>query len=387
MNANLQRKGAPFLLLSGLGPCFLEDSYLRGSLFDSLSDLPSTSANKLQHESTRINLDHLIYTDGEREFPLLRPLEDEMPQLVSATLESILQRHQIDCISLPIDIVWRNEDPPLLPYITAVGLSTTFMWNIEMLIEAVEWVKRYFPYSKVVLGGQYSSLKTSWLMEGHLAVDYVALGDGEVTLPAIVRVMTEDHYPENLLRIQKGLNGVTFVSPIEAPQPLDVYSKPSFKGLWRSLPYMSSRGCPHHCGFCAYPDGSPTWRYLSEIRVVEDWKKYRNENGTEIVRVMDSAFTTPPRRFASLLALLPAIGMKWTAFARADCRVDAKTISLLEDSQCDELSIGFESMSDITLSFMKKGTTSEQNRKVNSAFKESWINIKCSFIARISGRN
>lgn len=110
MNANLQRKGAPFLLLSGLGPCFLEDSYLRGSLFDSLSDLPSTSANKLQHESTRINLDHLIYTDGEREFPLLRPLEDEMPQLVSATLESILQRHQIDCISLPIDIVWRNKD-------------------------------------------------------------------------------------------------------------------------------------------------------------------------------------------------------------------------------------------------------------------------------------
>jgi nitrite reductase/ring-hydroxylating ferredoxin subunit len=80
-------------------------------------------------------------------------------------------------------------------------------------------------------------------------------------------------------------------------------------------------GCPP-CAFCNYPFlfDDTRFRFKSAARIADDWSRYAQECGTEVVSCLDSLFTVPPKRLRELCSLLVKRGtpVKWLCYARAD---------------------------------------------------------------------
>jgi len=56
----------------------------------------------------------------------------------------------------------------------------------------------------------------------------------------------------------------------------------------------------------------------SADKVLRDWAGYAENNGAEVIKAYDSTFTIPPTRFRDLLSGLPALGVPWEGYSRAN---------------------------------------------------------------------
>jgi tRNA A37 methylthiotransferase MiaB len=391
------------LLLAGLGPYFKSHEDLVGSFFDQAKadDLERTYR---AHGQPGFRLDRLYFRDSNatahqllrRELSGslslvvgdLRTVERKpLPNLVAFTLRSILYNADLAHDHLPLDEVWAGGDaPPNEGDIDVVLLSTTFICDRHTLARAIDWVATRLPGRHLVLGGQFSNLKYRRIMRDHPEVTCVVRGDAERVLP---RVITALRRGDDL----GGIANVVFRSPVDGSIQqtaidyidLDGYESPSFPGEFPIVPYESMRGCPFSCKFCSFPAASPKWRYKSAAKIHRDWVRYRDENGATHVRAMDSTFTVPPRRFRELLDVLPTAGIGWEAFTRANSLLAPGVIDSLARANCRTLSIGFESMSENSLSYMDKKVRAHQNRKAFELLVGSDVGYRISFMAGYPG--
>lgn len=368
------------LLLSGLGPAFKNLSYYEGTF------LAAGAATYHAGLDMRINASSLWYRMGNVDVPVLRPNQRLAPSLTTATLSCVLRRSGHDFEVFPLEDVWANSREPSWTHVDVVALSTTFICNFPTLKRAIHWVRRRFPRAILILGGQFSNIKYQLIMHEIRGVDYIVRGDGEVAFPALLEALDRggdvSHIP-NLVFRDYARNDVrcTELQYID----LDVYPSPSFDGPCQEVTYESMRGCPYSCKFCSYPAASPQWRFKSVAKIIDDWKQYANDNGARIIRAMDSTFTVPRGRFRRLLEELPRLGVAWSAYARADHITSPDIVSGLEAAGCQELSFGFESMSDASLMRMQKGATAANNYQAADVLRGSAIDYRVSFIIGYPG--
>ena len=128
-----------------------------------------------------------------------------------------------------------------------------------------------------------------------------------------------------------------------------------------------------------------TWRYKSADKIIRDWSRYAAENGATAVRSMDSTFTVPPPRFRELMERLPALGMPWEAYSRANVLASKEIVEQMEASHCRFLFIGFESMSDVVLKAMNKAVSAAQNARAVESLRGSSIDVRGSFLVGYPG--
>jgi radical SAM superfamily enzyme YgiQ (UPF0313 family) len=147
------------------------------------------------------------------------------------------------------------------------------------------------------------------------------------------------------------------------------------------------RGCPYSCRFCSFPAASPLWRYRSATRIASDWARYRDANGARHIRALDSTFTVPRTRFRELLGLLPAVGVGWEAFTRADFVSTPVVVDSLARANCRTLSIGFESMSERSLDYMDKRVSARQNRTAFRLLRGGPVGYRVSFMVGYPGES
>jgi len=158
-----------------------------------------------------------------------------------------------------------------------------------------------------------------------------------------------------------------------------------YKGIHKRISYLSEYGCPYSCKFCAWSEGEGSCQYLPAERVYEDLKVLKECNEVEQVDMADSIFLFPPQRVNKMLELIEILNINWTANARTNVVYSPEFIERLEKSGCIWLYFGFESMDDDVLVYIDKKATSIQNRKVNSAFRNSNISTISSFIIGFPG--
>ena len=120
------------LLLSGLGPAYMNNAYLDGTLF---AGDPGAHAKETLR---RAGLDDLRLTDfafeySGRDYALLRPQRVALPHLTTFTLESILRAGDHDYVHVDLQQVWPDE--VVLPPgdFDVVLLSTSYIWNRALL--------------------------------------------------------------------------------------------------------------------------------------------------------------------------------------------------------------------------------------------------------------
>src|SRR5262249_49179372 len=153
-------------LISGLGPASKNSAYLMGSLFDTAPS-PKTALILARANLPGLRLEDFIChaTDGPR--PLLRSIKTDPTHLTAFTLQSILSHSRHQFVHLPTAQIWDNQAPGQIGDIDVILLSTTYIWNLRMLSQAIKWVTKHMPGVPIVAGGQFTNLKYSVVMARH----------------------------------------------------------------------------------------------------------------------------------------------------------------------------------------------------------------------------
>ncbi|HEU5059602.1 MAG TPA: radical SAM protein [Kofleriaceae bacterium] len=372
------------LLLAGLGPYFKNGDYLDGTLFDA-GAAEELGAVYRRLAGRPVQLDALRWRKNGTDVPLLRPPRVLLSHLTAATVRGILDRSEVEHEFFALEDLWAGTgEPPPGPF-DLVALSTTFICDRRTLALAIGWIEERYPAATLLLGGQYSNLKWRDILADHPAVRFIIRGDGEVALPRLVMALRGRAGLEEVPNlVGRDGTGQLVENPIEYID-LEGVPSPSFAGLQEHVPYESMRGCPYSCKFCSYPAASPKWRFKSAEKIHGDWVRYAADNGTRLIRAMDSTFTVPPRRFRDLLRLLRDVHVHWEAYARTDDITDAELVRELEEAHCAALSFGFESMSQDSLERMNKRTVPADNLRAIDLLADSAVDYRGGFMVGYPG--
>ncbi|MEY2669392.1 MAG: hypothetical protein RJA59_2030, partial [Pseudomonadota bacterium] len=163
-----------------------------------------------------------------------------------------------------------------------------------------------------VIGGVHASfMYPEFLPAG--VVDFAVVGEGEETLPELLRCLAGGGDPARVAGLAFALGGrvirtaprprLTSLDPL--PKAWDLVSSGGYR--WSGRPgsrmgaIVTSRGCPRRCASCCHAaqyDG--TWRMRSVDSVAYELTLLRRELATELVVFYDPAPTADARRFAEL---------------------------------------------------------------------------------------
>ncbi|WP_019910273.1 B12-binding domain-containing radical SAM protein [Paenibacillus sp. HW567] len=166
---------------------------------------------------------------------------------------------------------------------------TAMCGNYSIALRIAEECKRLDPDRIIILGGPHASFVAEETLTHFPSVDYIVIGEGELTLPELIAALESDHPLKDVEGLCFRLEGAVHTNPPrrilkdldETPFPafhliddIDAYftsSEPKY------FPIEAGRGCPFNCSFCStstffsrkYRTKSPA-RIIAEMQYVRD---------------------------------------------------------------------------------------------------------------------
>ncbi|NLY39211.1 MAG: radical SAM protein [Firmicutes bacterium] len=261
-----------------------------------------------------------------------------------------------------------------------VGISTTTATSREAYRMAGYLRARRIP---VVLGGIHATYMPD---EALLYADYVVRGEADCTFLPLVQALEKGEPPHHIPGVSYCHEGAAIHNPCDPdPVELDQVPPPDFtlfdnqKPL-RSIPVMTSRGCPYNCIFCSVtPMFGRRYRYRSTEKILQELTAYRGRH----LFFCDDNFTAHPARSRELLRGMidRQIGLKgWGAQVRAEVARDEELLQLLQRAGCKIVYIGLESINPDTLEHYNKQQTVEDISLCIRRFHQHGIRVHGMFV-------
>lgn len=279
---------------------------------------------------------------------------------------------------------------------TVVGFSIFFS-NIAASLATIRLLRAAGFAGHICLGGHYATFQSQDLLPRYPEVDSIVMGEGEITLAALVERL---HRGEDW----RDLPGLAFHDPQgrtvqTAPRALiphleclpfpdrTCYQERLVKEEIANL--TSSRGCYARCSFCSvsafYQLGTgPAWRPRNPKSVVDEME-YLAGLGAKYLHFVDDNFMGPGRKGRDrALAIGKEIsrrGLKVTF--DLDCRpcdVDKEVLATLQEVGLRRVGIGVESMLPRQLKLYRKGVTVAQNLEAIEILEELGLDYNAFFI-------
>lgn len=244
-----------------------------------------------------------------------------------------------------------------------VGITTTTA-SYQSALKVASITREFAPHAIIVFGGHHASADPETVLRRHTGiVDLVVIGEGERSLCDLIN----NHPVLTMVPGLAFLDGDKFVST-PLPKPLSEEELDGIsilfgdKGLIGTpgkldhVTYVSSRGCPLDCSFCAV--GNERIRTKSVRAVARDVEQLL-EKGYSKVALEDNFFAHSPRRTKELCVELGVIKRKypnftWDCQTRVESLAREETIPLLVEAGCDAVFIGVESFNPEHLTFLNK---------------------------------
>ncbi len=264
------------------------------------------------------------------------------------------------------------------------NIDNQSMESAALLLDSVKTVIsdcRDFSAAPVVLGGAGYSIFPKTVLE-YLGADMGIQGEGEV---AFVRLLERLEHKENV----SGIPGLYLPGTVlpekpcricdldEIPIPLPhihlaVHSGAKEDELW--IPFQTRRGCAMDCSYCstATIEGR-ILRKFSPQKAVEGLRRYV-EAGFHQFFFVDNTFNLPPSYAEALCDGIIAAGLniRWRCILYP-WKADDGLIEKMAKAGCREVSLGFESGSDIILKQLNKRFNCDDVVKVSQRLKEHGI--------------
>ncbi|MFQ5854081.1 MAG: B12-binding domain-containing radical SAM protein [Anaerolineae bacterium] len=239
-------------------------------------------------------------------------------------------------------------------------------------------------------------------------VDYVLIGEGEVTLGELM-----DHlsgrtdvplesieglaFPENAQRPAPNTQyPIPNIQPVYTPpRPIitdldslpfpawDLVDIPRYQEIWYqrhgyySMNMVTTRGCPYHCNWCAKPIWGQRYNIRSPENVVAELNWLKETYRPDHIWFADDIMGLKPgwlSRFADLVEEQEA-RVPFKSLNRVDLLLRDGDIDALRRAGCQIVWVGAESGSQKILDAMEKGTRVEQIYEATQRLKEADIQV------------
>ncbi len=244
-----------------------------------------------------------------------------------------------------------------------VGLSSLSCED-DLLHELAGLVRSVRRETCVIAGGPHSMVAGEGLL-ADLNIDYVVVGEAEVSLTALLDALEDGQDPDALPGVALRRNGepaaaspAPFIEDLDSlPFPawdlvdFDAYARfPNWSGVQvekRHAPLLTSRGCPYGCYFCHNLFGKKI-RTRSPQHVLDEMTLLRNEYGIREIHVVDDVFNYDPARAGEICDRIarskPGFHLAFPNGLRADIMTE-ELIGKLREAGTYRINYGFETAS------------------------------------------
>ncbi|MEO2077333.1 MAG: DUF4080 domain-containing protein [Bacillus sp. (in: firmicutes)] len=174
-----------------------------------------------------------------------------------------------------------------------IGFSC-YIWNIEETLKVVNMLKKIDPSIIIVLGGPEVSYDTMEWMEKYPEIDFIVMGEGELTFKQLLTEIETSNDFRNVHGIAYRSADKVLITPQK--NKLDLKELPSpyrlpedISDLGKRVTYIeTSRGCPFSCQFCLSSIEVGV-RYFDREKIKSDIR-YLMEHGAKTIKFVDRTF-------------------------------------------------------------------------------------------------
>ncbi|RMG04820.1 MAG: radical SAM protein [Nitrospirae bacterium] len=276
-----------------------------------------------------------------------------------------------------------------------VGLSVITCTEPDS-IKVAELVKEISPRIRVIMGGVHASFMYDEIFGKTDAVDFIVRGEGEVTLPELLKVLDAGGNPEKVVGIAYREDGNTvitegrpFVENFDGlPMAWDLLDWDDY--TYYILPgsrlgaVCTSRGCGQECTFCSQQKfWHRTWRGRSAEDVVREMELLRKEWDVDVVLFTDDYPSPDRERWERILDLLIErdLGMKILMETRAEDIIrDRDILGKYKEAGIIHIYVGTEATRQESLDYLKKSLSIEESREALRLLREVGIITETSMI-------
>jgi radical SAM superfamily enzyme YgiQ (UPF0313 family) len=307
------------------------------------------------------------------------------------------------------DIEWKVTDGDMLAFEKTlkeirnfrpdvVGFSLRSMGTVGAY-KLINQVKEEFPETLVIVGGPHATALPDEVLQMSKA-DVAVLGEGEQAFLELIQQLKSGK-----IELKK-IKGICFRSkeklvstekrdlikdidsiPFPAREFVDLKKYPGFV-VRKNKPetyYISSRGCPHHCIFCAnniWWHQTPNVRFRSPKNILDEVEVLRNEYGMKEFYDQCDEFNVnlPWAEKVCDEFIARDLDVTWKVQMRAD-KVTESLAAKLAKAGCWLVSLGIESGNQETLSGVKKFISLDQVVKSCEILKRHGIKVYGLFMA------
>ena len=263
-------------------------------------------------------------------------------------------------------------------------------------IKLVELAKKIDPSIITIAGGVHSSFMYEEMFSLTPALDYVVVGEGEVTLVDLLQSLSNGG----------GVSGVPGIAYREGQSARFTGSREYLKDLdalplawdlldWEDYTYFilpgsrlaaidTSRGCDKDCTFCSQQKfWKQTWRARSPEGLVRELKVLAEEHKVDVVLFTDDYPTPDRERWEKFLDLMIAEGPDIYILMETrakDIIRDRDILNKYRKAGIIHIYVGTEATDDKAMAYMKKDLSIEEAKEALALCREHGIITETSMI-------
>jgi len=186
-------------------------------------------------------------------------------------------------------------------------------------LKTLELAKRINPRAVTILGGVHASFMYEEILSSSEAVDYIVIGEGELSLRQLLGVLEQGGDPSTVPGLAYRQGEAIVTTP---PRPLarDLDQLPAAWDLldWPDYQYFvipgsrfgavsTSRGCEEHCGFCSQQRfWGRSWRGRDPQKVADELEELYRRYQVNVFMITDEHASRDRGRWEALLDALIA---------------------------------------------------------------------------------
>jgi len=261
-----------------------------------------------------------------------------------------------------------------------VGISTTTATSNEAYRIAGYLRSRGLP---VIIGGIHAHFMPD---EALRYADYVVRGEADLTFLPLVQTLDKGGLPWEIPGVSfwdghEAVHNPGCTEEIEMDQlPLPDFSLFEGQRPFRTIPVMTSRGCPYNCTFCSVTlMFGQRYRFRSTGNVLKELAAYQGRS----VFFCDDNFTANPARSKELFQGILDHEIKlrgWGAQVRVEASRDAEMLELMRRSGGNMAYVGLESINPATLAAFNKQQSVDDVKECVRRFHEHGIRVHGMFV-------
>jgi anaerobic magnesium-protoporphyrin IX monomethyl ester cyclase len=243
-----------------------------------------------------------------------------------------------------------------------VGITTTTA-SYQSALRTARAFKSIRSECLVILGGHHASPEAGTILRWHSEVDFVIKGEGEVALVALLTSFPDIRQVPNLVYRDGESVRSNPQAPLLQQDQLDRLL-PEFAGealcsspgKFGHVTYVSARGCPLPCAFCAVAGESI--RTKSVQAVINDLRFLVQERRFNNIAIEDNFFAHSRDRTLALCAAIARLQLeqpfRWDCQTRVESLRREDIIQSMARAGCEAVYLGVEAFHPDHLLYLRK---------------------------------